>query len=123
MSYTIKFIQKKGYLVAMVTGENTPENILNYLAEVQKTCEKFKYCKVLIAEDLAGPTIGIFDIFSIINQANINTPPGTLQIAYVDLNQSHDHKAMHFAETVALNRGINIKFFDEQTQAEEWLNG
>jgi hypothetical protein len=39
----------------------------------------------------------------------------------VDVNNEHSQSDMHFAETVAVNLGVNIKIFPTVSEAEEWL--
>lgn len=43
------------------------------------------------------------------------------RIAYVDVNEDHNSALMKFAETVAVNRGINIRLFENVHDAERWL--
>jgi hypothetical protein len=40
-------------------------------------------------------------------------------IAYVDVNAEGD--LMHFAETVAVNRGLPMRLFSNVADAEKWL--
>ena len=44
-----------------------------------------------------------------------------LRIAYVDVNPEHPTAHMQFAETVAVNRGMNIRMFATVAEAEEWV--
>ena len=121
MSYTINFIFKKDHLHARIKGENTAENILHYLRDINDACKQHACTRVLIEENLTGPSIGTLDIFRIVNQASQNTSPVIHKIAYVDVNPEHDFKGMQFAETVAQNRGVYIRLFREVKSAEEWL--
>ncbi len=41
-------------------------------------------------------------------------------IAYVDLKPEHQEVNL-FGETVAVNRGVGVKFFQEVAKAEAWL--
>jgi hypothetical protein len=122
MSYHINFILEEDHLHARVEGDNTPKDVANYMTEIQNRCSQYKCRKVLIEENLTGPTISTFDIFKIVDQASQNVPSTVQKIAYVDMNAQHDHEAMHFAETVALNRGVNIKLFTNLQLAREWLD-
>ena len=47
--------------------------------------------------------------------------PVVQRIAYVDVNRDHDLKNMKFAETVGMNRSMNIRVFAEVRDAENWL--
>ena len=51
----------------------------------------------------------------------IFAPQNYLEVAYVDTNKEHSQSDMHFAETVAVNLGVNIKLFPTVNEAEAWL--
>ena len=121
MSYTVTFVQKKDYLHARIIADSTPENVLNSLSEIQQTCLKYKYRKVLIEDGFIGPTISTFDIFAIIEKMSPTISPEIQKIAYVDVEKKRDPESLRFAETVAVNRGVNIKYFIDIKQAEQWL--
>jgi hypothetical protein len=121
MSYTITFVQKKDYLHARIDADSTREDIFKSLTEIQQTCLKYKYRKVLIEENFIGPTISTIDIFSIIDQISPTISPDIQQIAFVDVSQRHV-EIIRFAETVAVNRGVNIKLFTDIKIAEQWIN-
>lgn len=55
MSYTFMVEQKRGYFHVRVSGENTPESVARYLAEVHDTCARLNCPNVLIEENLRGP--------------------------------------------------------------------
>ena len=47
--------------------------------------------------------------------------PAIRYIAFVDTNPEHDFAAMEFAETVAVNRGVNVRVFRDVPSAREWI--
>jgi hypothetical protein len=122
VTYHLSFGVKNECLQVQVTGVNTPQNVLSYLIEIQELCQRHSCSKVLIEENLEGPSINMFEIFEIIGQASQNIPGSIQKIAYVDINTKHNKKSMHFAETVAVNRGVNIKLFDTTREALSWLS-
>jgi hypothetical protein len=119
MSYALRFEQKPAFLHAVITGENTRENVARYLADVLRECKVRNCTRVLVEERLEGPRLQTMDVFSI---ASAGGAPalGTLQaIAYVDVNaQGH---LMQFAENVAVNRGLPVRVFNSLPEAEDWL--
>lgn len=123
MAYTLNIENKGGYLHARVKGDNTVESVGRYLAEIREACATSESPAVVIEERLDGPTIDIFSIYDIIQQASRNLPPSLRQIAYVNLNPEDDRDALHFAETVALNRGLNVRMFTTVEDAEKWVTG
>jgi hypothetical protein len=38
-----------------------------------------------------------------------------------DVNSDHDSSRMKFAETVAVNRGVNVRIFADVREAANWL--
>ncbi len=121
MSFDLTFIQKSGYLHAVVTGLNTRENVEGYLANVLRECQELRCSRVLIEERLEGPRLGPVDVFDIAAGAS-NRIGGVLQtIAYVDVNGATD--TMKFAENVAINRGAPVRIFATVADAEKWLAG
>lgn len=121
MPYDLKVVPKSSYLHATVEGDNSLANIQHYLLEVKHSCELHNCRKVLIEENLQGPTIGTFDIFEIVTKLSQDAAQAKLKIAYVDVNREHDMNAMHFAESVARNRSVNVRMFSNIREAEEWL--
>ena len=119
MSFKLNFTQKPDYLHVVVTGRNTKNNVIRYLADVQRECMNRACMRVLVEERLDGPRLGTMDVFEIAAEGR-NRVAGPLPlIAYVDVNAVG--AMMAFAEDVAVNRGINVRVFDTVADAEKWL--
>ncbi len=121
MSYVLRLENKGAYLHITVTGDNTPENVANYLSEVRDKCVEHQCSTVLIEENLRGPSLAPSIVFSIITEAATRVWPIVKRIAYIDTNPAHQTETLQFAETVAVNRGVNIRFFSRIAEAEQWL--
>jgi hypothetical protein len=121
MGYQLTGEQKAGYLHIRVSGENSPETVRRYLEEVFLSCLRRQCSIVLIEEDLRGPGLGVLEIHQIVTEGSKRTWPTVRRIAYVDTNKEHSQSDMHFAETVAVNLGVNIKLFPTVNEAEAWL--
>jgi hypothetical protein len=121
MAYVLKVENKVSYLHVKATGENTPENVANYMTDVRNTCIENKCPFVLIEENLNGPSLGTSAIFNIVTKASEQVGHSVRQIAYIDVNPQHDMALMQFAETTAVNRGINIRVFPTVQEAEQWM--
>ena len=119
MPYKLSIFKKSDYLHAIVTGQNSFENVKRYLKQIFHECKTADCCRLLIEERLEGPrlkTINVFDIASKESQRAI----GVLRaIAFVDINSEGD--LMGFAETVAFNRGLPVRTFSTVGEAERWL--
>ena len=119
MAYELKIEQRAGYLHCTVTGRNTKDNVMLYMAEVMEACTARACPRVLIEERLEGPRLGTMDVFTMVT-AGSKRFHGVLEaMAYVDLNA--DVGVMRFAEDVAVNRGIPVRVFRTVEGAEKWL--
>ncbi len=49
--------------------------------------------------------------------------PDVQRVAFVDVNPEHNSVAMHFAETLAVNRGVIVRMFGSVSEADAWLMG
>ena len=119
MTYQVTFHQKPTYLHAVVTGQNSRETVRRYLAEVRRECTLRGCFRVLIEERLEGPRLGTVDVFEIAMEGSKSAREEMRAIAYVDVNAASD--LMHFAETVAVNRGLPVAVFATVEDAENWL--
>ena len=119
MPYHLTIEEQPAYLHAMVTGTHTPENALRFLKEVREACTQRGYTAVLLEMNLAGPSLDSTSIFRIISQRSADAV-GLGKIAYVDAT-SRDPERMKFAETVAVNRGVNVRLFHDLAKAKAWM--
>ena len=119
MPYKLKIIQKPGYLHAIVTGQNSLENVKRYLEEIRGECIARNCFRVLVEERLDGPRLGTMDVFMIVAEESGKARGTIREIAYVDVNAEGD--LMQFAETVAVNRGMRVAVFSTVANAERWL--
>ena len=121
MSYEMKTIREDDYLHVIVTGDNTPADETEYLCRIPKMCVDQGVSKVLIEENLAGPSFGAVDVFDLVCTASAAFAPMVQQIAFVDINPEHNVSNLYFGETVAVNRGVNARVFPDVPSAVEWI--
>jgi hypothetical protein len=119
MSYKLTFNQKPGYLHVVVTGQNRRENVERYLQELRSECMARGCARVLVEERLDGSRLEAFDVFEVASQGASQARGKFKAFAYVDVNA--DGELMHFAETVAVNRGVPVVVFPTVAAAERWL--
>jgi hypothetical protein len=112
-------IPKTGYLHAIVTGQNTTENVTAYLSELLSEVRVRGCPYVLLEERLEGPRLGIADVFQITSEGSQMAMGAVRAVAYVDVNASDD--TMKFAELVATNRSMPVRVFSTVGEAERWL--
>ena len=119
MSFEMTLTEKPGYLHAIVTGQNTLENVMMYLKELHQACEARSVNRVLIEERLTGRRLETWDVYQIAAEGSQKGAGRFEAVAYVDVNASGE--LMKFAETVANNRGIPMSLFSNVADAEAWL--
>lgn len=119
MTYRLTIAQKPKYLHAIVSGQNSRENVLRYLEEILRECIARNCFRVLIEERLDGPRLGTLDVFQIASEGSSKARGILKAIAYVDVNA--DGGLMPFAETVAVNRMLPVVVFSTVADAEQWL--
>jgi hypothetical protein len=121
MSYQLSTRDAPGYVHFVVTGTNSPEALRGYLREALAICANRRCTALLIEENLAGPGLGLVDIYSIVIESSEAALAQRLKVAFVDVNPEHARSSTTFAETVARNRGVNVRAFATLAEAQEWL--
>jgi hypothetical protein len=118
-AYTVTFEEGPTYLHAKLVGTRSPQNLIRFLEQVHATCVERDRSDVLLEMHLEGPSLDMGAIFSVITQ---RSPAGATlrKIAYLETAPLDPVKA-RFAETVAINRGVNVRLFDQPEAARQWL--
>ncbi len=119
MSFEMTLTENPGYLHAVVTGQNTLENVMMYLQELHQECAARGIHRVLIEERLTGRRLETWDVYQIAAEGSQRGAGKFDAVAYVDVHASGE--LMKFAETVANNRGIPMNLFTNVADAEAWL--
>lgn len=121
MAYTFVTTQAPQYLHFTVEGDNTADTVRGYLNEIAQVCARQGCARVLIEENLRGPSFSMSDVYAVVAEAARKVPPTLRKIAFVDVNPTHRVENMQFAETVAVNRGVNVRRFATVEEAVDWL--
>ena len=116
--YRFELVVHPAYLHATVYGAHTPENALRFLREVYEACLANRKDSVLLDMRLEGPTMGTSSIFSVVQERS-GEGRELRRIAYVDSDR--EPEKAKFAETVARNRGVNVRLFPSVEEARKWL--
>ncbi|HOW28895.1 MAG TPA: hypothetical protein PK876_10405 [Elusimicrobiota bacterium] len=123
MSYKVYFKDCQTYLRADVAGEWSPgneaEDAKKIWTKTSDECRAKGYNKLLSVWKVPGklPTLAAYDIGTSADTLNWEK---RCKVAVVQLYRERYVDSL-FAETVALNRGIQVKVFDNEPQALEWL--
>ena len=122
MAYQFTIEPKSSYLHFTVTGDNTADSMSGYLRDVYLACKQSGCPRVLIEENLVGPSLSVTDVFDVVTERTAGIFPVVRTVAFVDLNPTHDKTIQKFGENVAVNRGVHVRVFTNVTEAEEWLS-
>ena len=119
MPYEFTAEEHPTYVHAKVNGDRNPANALRFLEEAYAACVKSGRSDLLLEMHLVGGSLTTTNIYNVISD---RVPDGRnlRRIAYVDTSPGELMMA-HFAETVAVNRGVNVRLFQSIAAAEEWL--
>ena len=118
--YRLVLAEHPGYLQATVTGTHNPENALRFLTESFDACVKTGQSALLLEFNLAGRSLASSSIFDVVSK-RAAVAAKLRKIAYYD-NSERDPDKVKFAETVARNRGVNVRLFQDLEAAKTWLS-
>ncbi len=123
MSYKCIIQKNPEYLRVDVSGDWSPgkelEDALSVWSQVAEACKELEAFNVLAVWDVPGrlPTFTAFQLGSMAHSFGIGHK---FKLAIVHLNEERLKDSL-FAETVAVNRGFQVKMFSDETQALSWL--
>ena len=120
MPYQLTIEQRRTYVHTKVVGERTPENALRFLRDSCRACVSQGHGAVLLDVHLSGPDLTTTSVYEVIS----SWVPEALKlrkIAYVE-DSNDDASTSAFVETVAVNRGVNLRLFRDVASAASWLS-
>jgi hypothetical protein len=117
--YELTFEHRPQYLYAYVTGEKDSYEISKqFWQEIAAECRKTEYKKILIEEDIAE-NVSMAEMYRFASEIPQLGFFG-IRVAFVDL-QDEQQQLNQFGETVATNRGLLSRVFNNAIEAEKWL--
>lgn len=119
-AYRLTLEEHPRYLHATAVGERTAENVQRFLEEAYRACVENDRSSLLLEMRLSGPALDTTSIFNVISQRAADGAK-LRRIAYVDPLTRSISEA-RFAETVAVNRGVNVRLFPDVAAAAQWLS-
>ena len=119
--YDISFTRNDDVLCVDTQGKRTLETVLSITRDTVEACKEYKTKKALVdIRNLEG-LLSISDDFQVPAEyfKDLYAPDILSKAAIIDLEEHAEH--YKFFENVAVNRGYNIRFFNDITIALEWL--
>lgn len=118
-AYNLEFEKRTDYLYAFVSGDkDNVEICTQYWREIDAECQRIKYNKILIVEDIRE-TVSMTQMYEICTEISYMDFTG-IKIAFVD-RRTEQRAVNEFGGLVVTNRGVNAKLFDTVEEAEKWL--
>lgn len=123
MSYELVFSEENGVLRVDATGDRTrvdPRQSGRAAWEaVARECSARGLTRILIVARITGRyhLADVYEVNSTVIDAGVQPQ---WKIAHVNLDPD-SYEETQFGETVAVNRCIRIKLFDNEAAAREWL--
>ncbi len=119
-TFSLRFEERPGYLYAFVSGpvDNLEVSIALWDLVYEKA-QELKMKKILLEEDFPNQ-LTQFEMFSIAEYVSEKFRDFQ-KIAHVDTHLSHAD-LNDFAETVATNRGLAGRVFNNMSDAKSWIN-
>ncbi|HET7403792.1 MAG TPA: hypothetical protein VFJ62_18480 [Usitatibacter sp.] len=119
MSYRFTAEAHETYVHARLDGTRTPENLLRYMREAYLACVQHGRSDLLLEMNLANADLDTSAIYRVILQRAADGAK-LRRIAYVETGAVSPAKS-RFAETVAVNRAVNVRLFPTLGEARAWL--
>jgi hypothetical protein len=120
MSYELVLREHPSYLHAEARGTRSPENAQRFLEEAYAACVAGGRADLLLEINFDGPSLDPASIFRVI-LGRSDDAVKLRRIAYVDVTSKNPER-MKFAETVAVNRGVNVRLFQDLADAQRWIS-
>lgn len=115
----VRFSSRPGWLVAEANTPNGPRDVLLACwAQVVKECQQRQCNRVVVIHNNPS-SLTCFDMYDLIERLQKMKPPG-LKVAFVDPHPGR-RAVGEFGDTVAVNRGLSARCFDNMPAAEAWL--
>lgn len=123
MAYSIRISKTEKYIRADVSGNWNPgselDDALNTWSAMAKYCKVQNTNRILSVWDVRGhlPTVAAYNLIGSLGKIGWEY---RFRAAVVHLNENRLKDSL-FVETVAINRGFQVKMFDNEESALRWL--
>lgn len=119
MKWTIIPNEDKKFITVTTNGELQKEDLNGMLADIIKNATIHKIMNIIIDHRMATFSISMVDTFERPYHFQESGVPRTVKIALVFTNS--EDSEYKFFETIFVNRGFQVKIFDNLADAENWI--
>ena len=125
MPYALRFIKKDAHLAIRFSGNFIKGDIEDLWKQISEYLQENPQQRILV-EEIFGSTaqeLDAFEIFQAAEKLSKSKFAYRLKIALLYAKNVSDEtlSKAQFGETVALNRGLNLRVFREKRNAQKWL--
>lgn len=117
--YELTVEVRPDYLHASVTGDRTADNVARFLRDAYAACVEHAKSNLLLEMRLTGSRLGTLGIYRVISGRSADGAR-LRRIDHVEDPLDNVEEA-RFAETVAVNRAVNVCLFTDVSEAARWL--
>ena len=108
------------YLHAVGTGERTRDTVTEFFRQAVAACKAGRHAGLLFESRLTGRSVDDSTLLFEAVSAAIPDLVMLRKLAYVP-GPGQNPRSAAFAETVAINRGVDARVFENVEAAAEWL--
>jgi hypothetical protein len=120
LAYALKIKDEKEYLRIDISGKRTKDTMKEVTKEIFEALEAFEGRKLLVDVSKFEEHMNIIDIFGLLTSDVPNAIKDTIdKVAIIEPGGNEDDKK--FFEIVAQNKGHNLKIFNTEQEALQWL--
>ncbi len=124
MPYSLSFTEHNHYLHIGFTGDFRPGDVKALWAEIRAYLNLHPQNRILVEEQPGATgrldTLEVYETAAFLANTNL-THSIRIALLYQASVKKETLKQAQFGETVAVNRGLNMKVFYVREAAEQWL--
>lgn len=113
--------KQKDILYVKTEGERTFKTLVTITEQIMEACRENDACLVLVDVRAMGSKLSIWEMFKLVTScfARVRNRRVLRKAAIVDREDARPR--YKFFETVADNRGYNLRIFEDSDEALSWL--
>ncbi len=121
MPIEVDYSREEKMILLKCHGKITIDDVETATIEGSRLIKSHESCKALVEIGQLEPAVNLVDIYGLPKLYESLGIPATMMIAVVASGLKEDYGDFQFYETVCINRGFQVKAFDNTRRAREWL--
>ena len=121
MSYKLYLKEVEDYLKVKVVGERKKDDVIAAAIEIKEICQASKIFKVLVDVREFKGRLESFETYDVVSVEFPKIKKNDINLAVAIVDDVRFKLKYRFFETVARNRGFNIRLFGDVEKAIQWL--